>query len=408
VERGAMSDAGNSAVISPRIAIGLVLVSVFSLIAFFALWAYAPDFQADTDGQAHALSKTAIGYAGLRVLLEESGFTSEVSRNIRERGSPSLVVLTPPPMADPKDVLNTALPDENAGPVLIILPKWFVMADPARFGRVVKGGTMGVKIPQGLLQSLSEKSTISLKRGTARPELASTIPSLGPVPSDMAAIDELQTLSGSEWVPMIKSSGGGLVLAKLSGASVYVLADPDLMNTHGLSDLPTAALAISIVRRLRSGNGPIAFDLTLNGMASAPSLLREMFAPPFLGATLCAIFAAMLIGFHAAVRFGTPPVQGPVFARGKGALVSNAADMIRMLHREPNMAARYAQTTRNLAAGALGIRRQDSESFKGLERADEPGFDALLVEAQYVNSRGALLTVARKLYEWREGIIHAR
>jgi hypothetical protein len=317
------------------------------------------------------------------------------------------VVLTPPLGADSKELLNAALPDENAGPALIILPKWGVFADPERYGRVVKAFTVYDKALQDLLKSVSEKTTVSQKKGEAPPELTATIPSLQ-VPAGMAKIDRLQTLSGAEWLPMIKSGSGGIVLAKLNGANVFVLSDPDLMNTHGLSDLPTAALAIGIVKRLRSGNGPVVFDLTLNGMGKTPSLLRAMFAPPFLGATLCAIFAAMLIGFHAAVRFGTPPSQGPIFARGKTALVSNAADMIRMLHREPNMAARYALTTRNLAAGALGIRRQDAESFKGLERADQPGFDALMTEARWVNNRSGLLAVARRLYDWRERITHAR
>ncbi|MBV9993038.1 MAG: hypothetical protein JOZ72_17300 [Alphaproteobacteria bacterium] len=404
---GTQGGTQTSRLISPRIAIGLVIVSMLSLIAFFALSAYAPDLRTDTDADAHALSKTAIGYAGLRVLLNEAGIDNTVERSTPGRGGPSLVVLTPPPGADPKGVLAAAMPDENAGPALIILPKWFALADPERYGRVVKGFTLDAKIREGMLKSLSDKTTIAERRGEKPPGLVSTIPSLS-VPDGLGKIDRLQTISGADWVPMIKSGDGGIVLAKLNGASVYVLADPDLMNNHGLSDLPTAALAVAIVKRLRSGNGAIAFALALNGAGRTPSLLREMFAAPFLGATLCAIFAAMLIGFHAAVRFGTPRGQGPVFARGKTALVSNAADMIRMLHREPNMAPRYATTTRNIAAMALGIRRQDAEGFKGLEREDEPGFDALMTEAHWVSSRSGLIAVARRLYEWRERIIHAR
>jgi len=43
-------------VMAPRVAIGLVLVSMLSLLAYFALSAYAPDFRNESDGQAHALS----------------------------------------------------------------------------------------------------------------------------------------------------------------------------------------------------------------------------------------------------------------------------------------------------------------------------------------------------------------
>ena len=106
------------------------------------------------------------------------------------------------------------------------------------------------------------------------------------------------------------------------------------------------------------------------------------------------------------------PSRWPAFARGKTALVNNAADMIRMLHREPRMAARYAQTTRNLALRALGVRRpldaDDSEAlFKDLERQDQLSYSALMQETQLVTSRAALVTLARRFYEWRQGMFHA-
>ncbi len=63
-----MSEAKAAPVISSAVAVGLVIVSVLSLIAFFALSAYTPDIR-DDSGEAHALSKSAIGFAGLRVLL---------------------------------------------------------------------------------------------------------------------------------------------------------------------------------------------------------------------------------------------------------------------------------------------------------------------------------------------------
>lgn len=404
----------NESVISPRIAIGLVIVSVLSLIAFFALSAYAPDFRIENEADAHALSRTAVGYAGLRILLEEDGVASTLDRGSRDPGQPlpSLVILTPPPGTDAKTLLDAALPGNDSQPRLLILPKWLALADPAAFGRVVKGGTVNAKTLGEMFKSLAPKTEI--KRGL-RTQPAALKPYgrwTVPVPEHLAPVDTLQTISGPDWVPLIVSREGGTVLAQLKGSNLVVLSEPDLMNNHGLKELGNAALALAIVKTLRKGGEPMAFDLTLNGMGKSPSLLREMFAAPFLGATLCAIFAAMMIGFHAAVRFGSPPRRGPVYARGKTALVSNSADMIRMLHREPRMATRYALTTRNLVAGALGIRRQASaqeeDVFRGLEKVDAARFAELLSEAQRVDSRGALLGLARKLYDWRQGTIHAR
>jgi hypothetical protein len=276
----------------------------------------------------------------------------------------------------------------------------------------MKGPAYGHNDVEALLKELDKSTKVGRHWGPFTPRLVATAQAFGPLAADLAKIDSLQTISGNNWIPLVSSADGGAVLAKLEGRPVYVLADPDLMNTHGLSDLPTAALAVSMIKNLRSGNGPVHFDVTLNGLATTPSLLRKVFEPPFLGATLCAILAAMLMAFHAAIRFGTPPAPPPVYARGKAALVGNAADMIRMLHREPRMAVRYAQATRNLVLRALGVRRAldaaDSDMLlKNLERGDQLTYSGLLAEAQTVSSRATLVAVARRFYEWRQGMFHA-
>src|SRR5882724_1455232 len=107
-------------VMTPRVAIGLVLVSMLSLVAYFALSAYAPDFRNESDGEAHALSKSAIGFAGLRVLLDASGIPNSVDRGIRPAPKPGLMILTPSPVSTAKDVAELAF----KSPSLIILPKW--------------------------------------------------------------------------------------------------------------------------------------------------------------------------------------------------------------------------------------------------------------------------------------------
>lgn len=421
-------DDKSAPVISTAVAIGLVLVSILSAIAYFALQAYAPDFREGDDAAAHALSKSAIGFAGLRVLLEADGVPNRISRgeeHERWRGR-SLLILTPPGFTDAKEIKSHAeLPfpppaGQGAAPrplvsstVLIVLPKWFPLADPASYGRVLKGERFPREALEGMLGDLSKTTRIARRPKSASPGLATEDSVLAPLPAPLAAIDSLQTISGPDWEPMIEAGKGEALLARLKGKEIYVLADPDVMNTQGLDDLPTAALALAIVKRLRDDRSPVVFDVTLNGLGREPSLLRAMFSPPFLGATLCAILAALLIGFHGAVRFGAPQRAKEAYARGKAALVSNAAELIRMLHREPRMAARYAQTTRNLTIRALGVRRKldadEAEAlFKALESEGGPAYAALLAEANQVNSRAGLVALARKFYDWRQGMLHAR
>jgi hypothetical protein len=400
---------------SPVIVIGMIMVSMLSLVAYFALSAYAPDFRDESNGGANALSRSAIGFEGLRTLLEASDIPTALNRASlpRLRNHPSLIVLTPPEFGGDKQALQDALAGRNPAPTLIVLPKWDPFPDPISFGRVLKGGTASQEAVAEILKSFSTKTAIKRRAGTSAPLLVQPTGDFISIPPHLGAIDSLQTMSGDKWVRIVESRGGGLVVTRYENGWVYVLSDPDLLNTHGLHDLATADFALALIDHLRSGHGPVVFDVTLNGFGRAPSLLRAAFAPPFLGATLCAILAAALIGFHAAVRFGSPPGESPVHARGKRALASNAADMIRMLHREPHMAERYALTTRSLVLRALGVRRQielrESDAlFKALERDGRTTFAALLAEARYVNSRADLLALARKLYEWRQEILHAR
>jgi hypothetical protein len=389
-------------------------VSVLSLIAFFALSAYAPDFRDDSGGDANAVSRSAIGFAGLRVLLNADAIDNEIDRgqSSHDVAHESLTIAAPRAYTESKDLAKLVNATGDQRQWLVILPKWFPFGDPLKPSRVMKGPAYGHNDVEALLKELDKSTKVGRHWGPFTPRLVATAQAFGPLAADLAKIDSLQTISGNNWIPLVSSADGGAVLAKLEGRPVYVLADPDLMNTHGLSDLPTAALAVSMIKNLRSGNGPVHFDVTLNGLATTPSLLRKVFEPPFLGATLCAILAAMLMAFHAAIRFGTPPAPPPVYARGKAALVGNAADMIRMLHREPRMAVRYAQATRNLVLRALGVRRAldaaDSDMLlKNLERGDQLTYSGLLAEAQTVSSRATLVAVARRFYEWRQGMFHA-
>ena len=188
---------------------------------------------------------------------------------------------------------------------------------------------------------------------------------------------------------------------------VYILSDPDLLNNRGLADPANAAAAIAIVQALRAGNGPVAMDVTLNGLGKSPSLLRAAFAPPFLGATICALLAALLMGLHAATRFGPAWTPPRIFARGKMALADNSAALVKMMGREAAMAPRYVAGARNLVLERLGARRiapaQQQALLDALTKTGE-SYEQLLTEASGARTGGDLLTVARKTFAWQRRI----
>ena len=89
---------------SGRMAVLLVLISAASLLGLVLLFAYAPDLRSDNSNGGDTVSRSAIGFAGLRELLDLSGIATELDRGAISRPDtkPSLVILTPPPL-EPQD-----------------------------------------------------------------------------------------------------------------------------------------------------------------------------------------------------------------------------------------------------------------------------------------------------------------
>ena len=112
----------------------IVLVGVFAFSALAVLSAYAPDLRGGDNGGAHALSRSAIGYAGIVRALKLEGDPVLVNRapTTGSQGA-GLMVVTPSPAVDEDNV--TAL--GFTGSVLVVLPKMVRAAGSAasRVGR---------------------------------------------------------------------------------------------------------------------------------------------------------------------------------------------------------------------------------------------------------------------------------
>jgi hypothetical protein len=399
------------AIIAPKLAIGLAIVSALSLLAFFVLSAFAPDLRNDSSGTANALSKSAIGFAGLRFLVDNTqDQPMRLNRNAHV-GWMGLLVLTPEIYSAAADVDKLS----HNGIRLIVLPKWIAARDPLHPGWVTKAGTYPGQTIALPLADLLKDITITQGdgEGPARFKAVNEIHA-NAVPTKPVIIDRIQTISGKKLDPDIVDGADHIVLAHISGTTIFILAEPDLLNNQGLHDGETARAGLNLINALQY-KMPAMIDVSLNGFRSSPDLVRTVFTPPFLGATLCALLAAALIAFHAMSRFGSPKLPDRVFAFGKRALADNTAAVIRIMRREPRMAPRYAQTTLNLVTTQLGVppqRAADPEWVSTVERrgvaAGEPGFAQLRLEANNVEDTAELVRVARKLFRWRRGILHER
>lgn len=400
--------ADRSALFSPAVAIAVVCVGIFAFSCLVVIFAYAPDLRGGSDPKAHALSRSAIGYAGLVALLRNMDAPVSVARTgsakeVKERG---LEILTPDLRADAKEVRAALFENRN----LIILPKWSAAPDPLHVGWVKKTGLIDeADYRDSYLKGLVGPVQVRRRKGVARPVLsAAGNAAFAVAAGQVGDIDQLQTIASPKVVPLVVDEAGGVVLGRvdLGGNGVYILAEPDLANTHGLRDIRAARFAVAGIEAM--GKGPIVFDVTLNGYKRERSLLRLAFEPPFLAATLCAVFAALLMGLHAAFRFGPARQGGRAIALGKQALADNSAALITLARREARMATPYAALTRQAVARAIGAPPDlDTEQLNAfLQRVGETrhvttGLKELLDQTLAVRTPAELVRVARALFKWK-------
>lgn len=400
---------------------GLTPWLVGGAVAAFALFllalAFPPNLQ-PTDGGAHALSRSPVGYAGLLRLLDAAGVQTLINRSdslppgMRDD---TLLVLTPRPTTSVAEVLKLTR-DRH---VLIVPPKWNTILDPRGSGHILKVDPLAPK--EVLLMARA-----ALGQGGAPGALVTTgrmAPALSPADDDEATpttpplgpIDELRTFTGGAMNAVVVDARGQTLVARASDKPIYVLSDPDLLNNHGVADLKTAQAAVGLLAGLAHG-APVVWDVTLDGFeAKAPpkNPLKVLFLPPLLPATLCLFVAAALTAFAARERFGAVEDTGRAYAFGKRALADSTASLISLAGREARFAPRYAELARSAAVAASGLPAsgrdaQDAALDRIGARRGVGGWSQVREAAQSVTGVRGLLASAHRTWTWRREMTRGR
>lgn len=380
----------------------ITAVGVLAFIAMLVLGAYAPDLRSGKNGGAHALSNASVGFSGLVRLAEATGRNPVIVRSENLLESEDLAVITPESAATD---LTKILDRRGARSTLIILPKWWTRPDQKRPGWVNITGLMYPGAPQGVLAPDYNFSIVRVKeKGTAlRTVHPTATEELGFVSPEIT-----QTIGGKKIEPVIVDQNGRIVLAKAKDRNLFVLADPDLLNNHGLADSNQASAALALLDYLNSTDAKsILFDVTSNGLGHSRSPMKLAFDPPFTAVTVIIFVALLLAGWQALVRFGNPRAPQRAIAFGKAALVENSAALIRKAGREAHLASRYVDTIRDRAATLLSL----PSWLKGHEldeRLDaipsQVKFSELAAAANSARHRDELLIAARRLNQWLEEV----
>lgn len=381
----------------------ITAVGVLAFIAMLVLGAYAPDLRSGKNGGAHALSNASVGFSGLVKLADATGRNPYIVRSLDELESEDLAVVTP---EDAGTDLTKFLQRRGQRLTLIVLPKWMTSRDPVKPGWVEVDGLIYKGAPEGVLAPDWQLKVERHKRAGLEPLL--TVPEGAPKDLQFLAPAVMQTISGDKLEAVITDQQGRVVLGKYAERPLYVLADPDLLNNHGMADEHQAAAAMALLDYLNSTDSTgIMFDVTANGFGRSRSPLKLAFDPPFLAVTLTIFIAMLLAAIQAAIRFGSPSRPERAIAFGKAALVDNSAGLIRKAGREANLGPRYVDVIRDRAAALFRLPPTLSpEALDQRLEAMNPrrSFAELANLTEAARSRDELLTRSQSLHQWVEEV----
>ncbi|MEL8056607.1 MAG: hypothetical protein AAGK66_10660 [Pseudomonadota bacterium] len=384
----------------------MVAIGLISFTAAFALMGWAPELADKSRAGEHPYSTSAIGYQGLTRLLEADGQDVSITRTADDRTyAAGLSIITIPRFGfnrlDDFDVT------EVSEPVLYVLPKWRGRINRAKRSWHDDTNLLAREDVQSLSESFDEDAIIWRLRNPGSIETP-----FGPVNPNFE--NEMQVIRSDTLIPVIETSSGQL-LSRMAGTQIYILSDPDVLNTFGLARRENARFALGLIEFLKPyESAPITLDATIHGFEHTTNLLKAIFDVPFLGATAIAFATMLLIGWGASIRSAPPIREGRAIAFGKQALADSSAGLIAMARREGGMAPGYLSAARRSLIRQLGLpRTTDDETLErtlnalAKQRGQADTFDKPAVPlTKPARSREDLTEKARQLWRWRKEITH--
>lgn len=383
-------------ILSPRMAFWLLAIGITALAGSILLGVFG-DRQVGRTSGGNAYSLSAVGHAAFVALLEAQDFPTAVSRipTAGRLGARTVIVLAQPDPGIDAETLRALLDGDTR--ILLVLPKWSTRPSSSHPGWIESASL----IPQHRIERFI--GVIAMNMQLVRPEGSPTwsgrLAGAGPV------IENLQLLRSPHLRPLIETPDGILLgLLDNSGARVAVLSDPDLLSNAGLHRGANAAIALAMIENLLPRGGSVVVDETIHGFVHADSIWTFLLTPPWLGATLLALLAAVLTVWLAAIRFGAALAGAPAVHSGKTSLVANGAGLLVHGGHLRHIVARYGAATvadvaERLRIGGAG----DEETQRALldEAARRRGLTLRIGEVRHDRPVAA----ARHYHAWKREML---
>ncbi len=390
-----------------RVLAGWIAAVILLVIGTIALAVYGPT-STYTVGPS-AFSRSAIGYAGITDLMRRLDARVVKSRtdSVSQLDPAGVLVVAEPPAGAAGARMNRMM---NAHTVLLILPKWNGTESRSHRGWI----SSAELLPPFLVRSVTQVGSIDVVR---IPHVTSwSHNEIGRAP--VISAGGVQLIKSSRLRPVIGNEDGMLVGELRSGARrLWVLADPDPMENHGLADPDNAVFSVALINALRGRDGNVVFDEVVHGFEDkGGSPLRLLFEFPFVLATIQGAIAVALLLWATMRRFGaplSPPVELP---SGKVSLIAATASLLDFARHRPVIIQRYVHAivhdvARQLHAPAGLSGEALIDWLRRTARVRDAQIDCSAVVRQVdqmvAGGRSALAplaTLARDIFRWKREV----
>ncbi len=420
---------------TPRVVRWAVAIGIVSLLATLLLSVLTSGGEpTEETADTNAYSYSAVGHRAFAELLERVDIDVTVSRHRSAQKASArrpLLLLEPArgsgfderDYARTKDVLVAAI--RNDVPVVVAVPKWWVAeeTEDERWANRIESvdsydrnealtTVAAALIEAGKLDYVGSLTVDTFDAATGRAQVVG-----GASRSAAVSLSPAQVLTAQgELEPLITLDGDDnqILFARLRGTTIYLLSDPDIINTMGIGTAEHAQLALTIVADLLAADG-VVIDEVSHGFEKVETIWQELFQFPLVLLTLHLAGLLALALWTALVRFGKPEARPPRVPSGKQTLLDNTATLLALGRHAGHGAKRYFETTLRALARSYGIAPEASEDARiaqlaaiAKRRGSKTDLATLAREVEALADRGGsreqhrAQEIARRIFAFRE------
>jgi hypothetical protein len=393
-----------------------------SLLASFLLSIYGADLEQRPDPRPNTFSDSALGHRALAELLRSLGL------GVASRQSPAgggvgpqrPLVVAEPDLSEMRAGRLEALrreAKERGAPLVLVLPKW--RAGGAKKGKPEWLASVELLLPADVQRAIRalddpELQDVEPRQLQGPGQCSATWGETAPVALRVDLKPAQLLAPGGVLEPVVGCAGGFLVARRPgtdSDPAIFLVADPDLLNNHGLGRGENASVVYQFLTAGLGATG-VVFDETIHGFNRTPGLLAEALRFPMVLGVLQTFILLGMVLWAGMGRFGKPLPPPVALAAGKEVLIDNTAKLLTGGgHAGDSLVRYFRQTTRAVAAHYfLPPDLPDGERLARLQRITDARGSALNFATLEHDLRGLpdgrrgadqAEKIARRLHQWR-------